>query len=66
MIQFLSIEDVLESHAGQITNYGGASGVTEVADSLGRSAQSVCNTLRRIRRMLFDCINRTIAREDRS
>jgi RNA polymerase sigma-70 factor (ECF subfamily) len=46
--------------------YGNARGVTEVAESLGRSLQSVCNSLRRVRRMLFDCINRTIAREDRS
>ncbi len=29
MIQFLSIEEVLESHAGQIASYGGALGIRD-------------------------------------
>jgi len=40
--------------------------VAAVADRLGRSAPSVHNTLRRIRRVLFECIERTIARTART
>jgi RNA polymerase sigma-70 factor, ECF subfamily len=35
--------------------------VASVAARLGRSAQSVHNSLRRIRRMLFECVERTLA-----
>ena len=43
--------------------YGSASGIHEAADRRGRSPQSVYNSLRRIRRALFECVNRTLARE---
>ncbi len=29
MIQFLSLDDVLESHAEQIANYGGSEGIRD-------------------------------------
>jgi RNA polymerase sigma-70 factor (ECF subfamily) len=45
--------------------YGEASGVHDAADRRGRSPQSVYNSLRRIRRTLFECIARTLAKESR-
>jgi len=39
--------------------------VASVAARLGRSAQSVHNSLARIRRVLFECIERTLARGTR-
>ncbi|CAN5438411.1 sigma-70 family RNA polymerase sigma factor [soil metagenome] len=39
--------------------------VASVAMRLGRSAQSVHNSLKRIRRTLFDCIERALARSTR-
>jgi RNA polymerase sigma-70 factor (ECF subfamily) len=41
--------------------YGTAGRVAEVAKSWGRSAQSVHNSLRRIRRALFECVRRSLA-----
>jgi RNA polymerase sigma-70 factor (ECF subfamily) len=41
--------------------YGPSSGVREVARASGRSAQSVHNSLRRIRRALFQCVSRSLA-----
>jgi RNA polymerase sigma-70 factor (ECF subfamily) len=43
--------------------YGDPSGVALVAQRLGRSPQSVHNSLRRIRRVLFECIHRSLALE---
>ena len=43
--------------------YGESSSVALVADREGRSPQSVHNSLRRIRRALFECIRRTLAQE---
>ena len=43
--------------------YAGGSTLKTVAEQMNRSAQSVCNSLRRIRRMLFECIGRTLAEE---
>jgi RNA polymerase sigma-70 factor (ECF subfamily) len=40
--------------------YGGSSDVNAAADRRGRSSQSVYNSLRRIRRALFDCVARTL------
>jgi RNA polymerase sigma-70 factor (ECF subfamily) len=40
--------------------YGLEGGVSEVAGRHGRSPQSVHNSLRRIRRSLFECIRRTL------
>ena len=40
--------------------------VAVIAEQLGRTAPSVHNTLRRIRRMLFECIERTIAHTARN
>lgn len=37
----------------------------KIADRVGRSRQSVGNSLMRIRRKLFHCIERQVAREDR-
>ena len=45
--------------------YGEAAGVHVAADRRGRSPQSVYNSLRRIRRALFECIARTLAQEAR-
>jgi len=39
--------------------------VTRVAGRHGRSPQSVHNSLRRIRRSLFECIRRTLDRQSR-
>jgi RNA polymerase sigma-70 factor (ECF subfamily) len=41
--------------------YGPSSGVRDVAHARGRSAQSVHNSLRRIRRALFECVHRSLA-----
>jgi RNA polymerase sigma-70 factor, ECF subfamily len=43
--------------------YTRSSGIRDVALARGRSAQSVHNSLRRIRRSLFECVRRTIAHE---
>ncbi|MBI4602767.1 MAG: sigma-70 family RNA polymerase sigma factor [Planctomycetes bacterium] len=40
--------------------YGGPARVSEVAERRGRSPQSVHNSLRRIRRALFECIHRRL------
>jgi RNA polymerase sigma-70 factor (ECF subfamily) len=45
--------------------YGNSSGVPEAADWRGRSPQSVYNSLRRIRRALFECVARALAQESR-
>jgi len=45
--------------------YGETESVNDVAGRHGRSPQSVYNSLRRIRRALFECIDRTLAREAR-
>ena len=41
--------------------YESGATITAVAAGLGRTAQSVCNSLRRIRQSLFECIERTLA-----
>jgi RNA polymerase sigma-70 factor (ECF subfamily) len=38
--------------------------IPEVARDWGRSSQSIHNSLRRIRRTLFDCVSRTLAHEE--
>ena len=45
--------------------YGEESGVHGAADRRGRSPQSVYNSLRRIRRALYECIARTLAYQSR-
>lgn len=45
--------------------YGNQAGVHEAAERRGRSPQSIYNTLRRIRRALFECITRTLDQESR-
>jgi RNA polymerase sigma-70 factor (ECF subfamily) len=45
--------------------YGDEADVNEVARKHGRSPQSVHNSLRRIRRALFECIHRTLAQQSR-
>jgi RNA polymerase sigma-70 factor (ECF subfamily) len=45
--------------------YGEGEGVQAAANRHGRSPQSVYNSLRRIRRALFECIARTLAAESR-
>lgn len=42
--------------------YKSGSTIAAVAAQYGRSAQSICNSLRRIRQMLFACVERTLAR----
>jgi RNA polymerase sigma-70 factor (ECF subfamily) len=41
--------------------YGRQAGIRDVAQARGRSAQSVHNSLRRIRRAMFECVRRTMA-----
>jgi RNA polymerase sigma-70 factor (ECF subfamily) len=43
--------------------YGRKVRIPEVARAWGRSAQSVHNSLRRIRQTLFECVHRSLARE---
>lgn len=43
--------------------YGSSARIAEIAEQLARSAQSVHNSLRRIRRALHECIHRTLAAE---
>jgi RNA polymerase sigma-70 factor (ECF subfamily) len=43
--------------------YADDSGVHQAADRRGRSAHSVYNSLRRIRRVLFECIARTLSQK---
>src|SRR5690606_27673315 len=43
--------------------YGVASTIREVADQLGRPVDSVYSSLSRIRRALYDCIQRSLATE---
>jgi RNA polymerase sigma-70 factor (ECF subfamily) len=45
--------------------YGDDAGVQQAADRRGRSPQSVYNSLRRIRRALFECIARTLAHQSK-
>jgi RNA polymerase sigma-70 factor, ECF subfamily len=45
--------------------YGEDSGVHAAADRRGRSTQSIHNSLRRIRRTLFECITRTLGQQAR-
>jgi RNA polymerase sigma-70 factor (ECF subfamily) len=44
--------------------YGGSADVNAVAAREGRSPQSVHNSLRRIRRALFECVQRALNRGD--
>ena len=48
-------QDLLE------TCYGRSIGIRDVARARGRSAQSIHNSLRRIRRALFECVRRSLA-----
>jgi RNA polymerase sigma-70 factor (ECF subfamily) len=48
-------QDLLE------TCYGRSIGIPDVALARGRSAQSIHNSLRRIRRALFECVRRSLA-----
>lgn len=41
--------------------YGRSAGIREAAGARGRSTQSIHNSLRRIRRALFDCVRRSLA-----
>jgi RNA polymerase sigma-70 factor (ECF subfamily) len=45
------------------TCYGVAHGVVQAAKATSRSAQSIHNSLRRIRRALYECIERTMKQE---
>jgi RNA polymerase sigma-70 factor (ECF subfamily) len=45
--------------------YGGRESFRQVAERLGRSPQSVYDALCRIRRVLFECIDRVVARRER-
>jgi RNA polymerase sigma-70 factor (ECF subfamily) len=44
--------------------YGHCQCISEVANSWGRSTHSIHNSLRRIRRALFECVRRTLAQEE--
>lgn len=43
--------------------YGRRERIRAVAEDWGRSTQSIHNTLRRIRRTLFECVSRSLGRE---
>jgi RNA polymerase sigma-70 factor, ECF subfamily len=43
--------------------YSGDGGVHALAQGMGRSSQSIYNSLRRIRRALFECVRRTLNQE---
>jgi RNA polymerase sigma-70 factor (ECF subfamily) len=45
------------------TCYGRSIGIQEVARTWGRSTHSIHNSLRRIRRTLFECVRRSLALE---
>jgi RNA polymerase sigma-70 factor (ECF subfamily) len=45
--------------------YGESPGVHDAAGRRGRSSHSVYNSLRRIRRSLFECVSRALAQESR-
>ncbi len=45
--------------------YGDPAGIHEAADKASRSTQSIHNSLRRIRRSLFECIRRTLEQQTR-
>lgn len=45
--------------------YTATTNIKQIAGGLGRSPQSVCNSLSRIRRALFDCIRRSLEAKDR-
>lgn len=45
--------------------YTGGEKIRDVAAELGRSPQSVCNSLRKIRGRLFECVDRKIAAEEK-
>ena len=45
------------------TCYGRSACIHEVARTWGRSTHSIHNSLRRIRRMLFECVQRSLAQE---
>ena len=53
-------EELLELH------YAEDFGSREIADQLGRSQASVCHSLRRIRRWLFECIQTELTRQEYS
>ena len=46
--------------------YAEGESVSRVADAMGRSPQSVHNSLRRIRNWLLDCIRRELKQADMS
>jgi RNA polymerase sigma-70 factor (ECF subfamily) len=56
----------LPIHERQLVDlcYGPRSAIKDVAEQLGRSSQSICNSLRRIREKLFECVDRTLSAED--
>jgi len=43
--------------------YGGAMSIKEVADSLGRTATGLYKALNRIRQVLWECIEHSLAQE---
>jgi RNA polymerase sigma-70 factor, ECF subfamily len=47
-------------------HYGKDLSAQQIADRMGRSRQSVCNSLLRIRRWLLDCIRLQLARQEYS
>lgn len=47
-------------------HYGKDLSAQQIADRLGRSRQSVCNSLLRVRRWLLDCVRRQLARQEYS
>jgi RNA polymerase sigma-70 factor (ECF subfamily) len=45
--------------------YAASATVAQTAARLGRSPQSVCNSLGRVRRLLYDCIRRAMEAQDK-
>ena len=44
--------------------YSPQESIKQVSRQLGRSSQSICNSLRRIREKLLECVDRTLAKEE--
>lgn len=46
-----------------IACYTGEEDIVKIADGMGRSSQSIHNSLKRIREALYECVHRTMAQE---
>jgi RNA polymerase sigma-70 factor (ECF subfamily) len=59
------VEKLRDRDRELLTECYSAAGVHAAADGRGRSTHSIYNSLRRIRRALYECVNRTLAHDAR-